>query len=100
MLGPTMSDEIDFRPENNNILHTLFMKAPEMLSDENIINDKVQKVSFTFNQLASVKIDPTFKVVMFYNMSCCYQRLQLFDECAEYLEKATVSLKERIQILD
>lgn len=85
-------------PGSNNIVHTLYMKLPNNPDQENA--EQVQKVSFTFNQLASVKIDPTYKVVMYYNMSCCYQRLQLYDECAEYLEKATQSLKERIKILD
>lgn len=33
-------------------------------------------------------------------MACCYQRLHLYEECAEYLESATSSLKERIKILD
>lgn len=51
-------------------------------------------------QLSKIKVDPTFKLVMFYNMACCYQRLQLFDECAEYLEHATGALKERIAILE
>lgn len=39
-------------------------------------------------------------MVMFYNMACCYQRLQLFDECAEYLEHATGALRERISLLE
>jgi hypothetical protein len=33
-------------------------------------------------------------------MACCYQRLHLYEECAEYLESATTALKERIKILD
>jgi len=33
-------------------------------------------------------------------MACCYQRLQLYEECSEYLEEATVALKERIKMLE
>lgn len=87
-------------PGNNNVVHTLFMKSQEPPEAEVLPQDKTQKVQLTFSQLAAVKIDPTYKVVMFYNMACCYQRLQLYDECAEYLEKSTHSLKERIQLLD
>ena len=57
-------------------------------------------VSYTLEQLSWVDIDPTFKVVLHYNMACCYQRLQLYDECAEYLENATRALQERIKILE
>jgi hypothetical protein len=32
-------------------------------------------VSYTLEQLALVDIDPTSKVVLYYNMACCYQRL-------------------------
>jgi hypothetical protein len=66
----------------------------------NYENPQPKKMVFTIEQLARVKVDPTFKLVMFYNMACCYQRLQLFNECAEYLEFASVALKERIAILE
>ena len=45
-------------------------------------------VTYTFKQLVKIDIDPTFKVLLFYNLACCYQRLTLYDECVEYLEKA------------
>lgn len=99
MLCPITSEDLhELGPGNNNVVHTLFMKSQE--SPDLDRQEKMLKVQLTFSQLAAVKIDPTYKVVMFYNMACCYQRLQLYDECAEYLEKSTHSLKERILLLD
>lgn len=51
-------------------------------------------------QLTKIEVDPTFKVILFYNMACCYQRLHLNDECTQYLESATRSLHERIKLLE
>jgi|TARA_B110000285_G_C15130335_1_gene623143 hypothetical protein len=57
-------------------------------------------VSYTMQQLKKIEIDPTSKVVLFYNMACCYQRHQMYDQCADYLEKSCKCLKERIKLLD
>ena len=29
-------------------------------------------ISYTFQQLLNIKIDPTHKMVLFYNLACCY----------------------------
>ena len=60
---------------------------------------KPYAVTFTIEQLSKIEVDPTSKVVLFYNMACCYQRLQMFEDCAEYLEKAIGALDERIDVL-
>ena len=58
------------------------------------------KIQYTISQLNQIDIDPTFKVILFYNMACCHQRLHLNDECTQYLESATKALQERIKLLE
>ena len=58
------------------------------------------KIQYTVKQLAKIDIDPTFKVILFYNMACCCQRLHLNDECTQYLESSTKALQERIKLLE
>lgn len=58
------------------------------------------KIQYTISQLNQIEIDPTFKVILFYNMACCCQRLHLNDECTQYLESATKALQERIKLLE
>lgn len=51
-------------------------------------------------QLAELKVSATLKVVLFYNMAFCYQRLEMIDDCIENLDLATHSLKHRIKTLE
>lgn len=45
-----MSDELqEFGPGNNNIIHILYMKSPELVGEDNLTADKIHKISFTFN---------------------------------------------------
>jgi len=50
---------------SGSIIHSIFLKQSED-------GDKIKQMTFTLTQLSQVKIDPTYKVVMYYNMSCCY----------------------------
>lgn len=103
-----MSEEIDL----NNGIHTIYRTGKQAQGFEGGLQKSIKlsryqqssggphAVSYTYRQLSLVHIDPTYKVVLYYNMACCYQRLQLYDECAEYLENSTRALKERIKALD
>jgi len=89
-LDPILDDEADVTG------HTIYRtKISQDAEDERPV-----AITYSKLELQKIEIDPTFKVVLNYNMACCYQRLHLYDECAEYLESATHALKERIKILD
>ena len=85
------------------------MLDPREMGEKAVVEGQKHPIALVFgrensgltnDELQKIEIDPTFKVVLSYNMACCYQRLHLYEECAEYLESATTSLKERIKILD
>jgi hypothetical protein len=48
----------------------------------------------------SLNIDPNYPTTLYYNLACCYQRLGMLDECVDYLELATKSLKQKIENLE
>jgi len=87
-----MSEDLS---DPNAVVHTI-----TRTKDDSGKEVKPYTVKFTLSQCADIRIDPTFKVVMFYNIACCYQRLQLYDECSEYLESSTSALKERLKTLE
>jgi len=41
-----------------------------------------------------------YDVALTYNMATCYQRLQMLEESADYLEKAIVLLEQKVQQLE
>jgi len=41
-------------------------------AEQNDDSGKPYAVSYTFQQLLNIKIDPTHKMVLFYNLACCY----------------------------
>ena len=46
-----------------------------------------------------MSVDTNHKVILYYNMSFCFQRLDMINDCIEYLEMATKALKESLKRL-
>ena len=58
------------------------------------------KIQYTWLHLSDMNVSPTLKVILYYNMAFCYQRLELHDDCIEHLELATHALKIRLKLLE
>jgi len=92
--------DLNLNDDTENSGHTIYKTKTALGSENGQIDERPQAVTYSFLELQKIEIDPTYKVVLNYNMACCYQRLHLYEECAEYLENSTHALKERIKILD
>jgi tetratricopeptide (TPR) repeat protein len=47
-----------------------------------------------------VKIDPSYKTTLYYNIATCYHKLGMLEECVDYLELATRFLNEKIAMIE
>lgn len=45
-------------------------------------------------------IDPNVKTTLYYNMATCYQKMNMLEECVDYLELATRSLNLKISMIE
>ena len=43
-------------------------------------------------QVKEPKLDLNYKATIYYNIACCYQRLDMLEECVENLELSTKAL--------
>lgn len=57
-------------------------------------------IEYTWRQLSALEVETQYKVILFYNMAYCFQRLDMINECIEYLQKATKSLNENIKTME
>lgn len=46
--------------------------SEDISADIHTIVKSGKQISFTREQMAKLSIDPTHKVVLYYNMACCY----------------------------
>lgn len=46
-----------------------------------------------------MSVETNHRVILFYNMAFCFQRLDMISDCIEYLEMATKALKESLKRL-